>query len=402
MTDTIRRFFPRPKVANEGHRVTTFELLFDLVFVFAFTQVTGFMAHAHSPMGVLQAMIILGLLWWAWSSYGWLANQTHVDEGVVRMGMSVAMIAMFVVSLVIPEAFDDLASGLHGPLVFVAAYAVVRFAHILLYVIAAGSDTALRRQVLKTSTAMLANIALLAAGAVVGGAAQTWFWLGGIAADIVLTYLTSSQGSWRIQSAAHWAERHGLVIILALGESIVAIGVGAAHEAISVPILIGSVLAIVLTVSLWWLYFDVTAIAAEHKLAEQKGVKRAAMATDAYTYLHLLLTAGIVISALGVQDVIAHAADGTPLGLFGASALLGGSSLYLAGHAFFWKRVGGRFMAWRLAGGTLLLALVPVAALLLPLASLAITLAICVAVAATETRRYAELRARVREARTEG
>jgi low temperature requirement protein LtrA len=275
---------------------------------------------------------------------------------------------------------------------------VVRVIHIALYLVAAGADTALRNQVLRTSTAMFASFGLLIVGVLIPEA-QTWFWLAAIAADIVLTYLTSTEGSWRLQSAAHWAERHGLVVILALGESIVSIGVGAAHEAISVPILLGATLAIVLTISLWWLYFDVTAIAAEHLLAEQKGAKRAAMATDAYTYLHLLLISGIVISALGVEQVIAHASDPGPLELFGACALFGGPSLYLAGHAFFWKRVGGTFKPWRLAGGTLLLVLIPVGMLLPALPALAIVVAVCVTVAAIETRRYAEKRAEIRETR---
>ena len=399
MTNAIGRFLPRARVANEGHRATTFELLFDLVFVFAFTQVTEFMAEAHTAIGVLQALMILSLLWWGWSCYAWLANQTHVDESLMRSGMSISMVAMFIVALVVPEAFHDLEGGLFGPAVLVVAYAVVRVIHIGLYVVAAGEDVALRGQVLRTGSALIVTFGLLTAGALIGGQAQVWFWLAAIVADITLTYLTSTEGSWRLQSAAHWAERHGLVVILALGESVVAIGVGAAHEAISVPILVGAVLAILLTISLWWLYFDVTAIAAEHKLAEQKGQARAAMATDAYTYLHLLLIAGIVISALGVEEVIAHAADDEPLGLFAACALFGGPSLYLAGHAFFWKRVGGSFKVWRLAGGTLLLALIPLGMLLQPVLSLAIVVAVCVTVAAIETRRYAGFRARIRETR---
>ena len=398
MTDVVRSFFPRPKTANEGHRVTTFELLFDLVFVFAFTQVTEFMAEGHSALGVLQAFLILGYLWWGWASYGWLANQTHVDEGIMRIGMAIAMVAMFVVALVIPEAYDDLEGGLFGPTVFVVAYVVIRVVHLTLYFIAAQDDAALRRQVLRTGGALMIGAALLVTGALIGGEAQIWIWAVAIATDMLLTYLTSRGGNWRLQSAAHWAERYGLIIILALGESIVSIGVGAAHEAISVPLLIGSVLAITLTISLWWLYFDVTAIAAEHKLAEQKGEARVAMATTAYTYVHLLLVTGIVISALGVETVISHVDDGH-LDLFGASALFGGTSLYLAGHALFWKRVGGTWKVWRLAGGTALLALLPVGAMVHPLVALGIVVAVAVAVSATETRRYATKRAQIRETR---
>ena len=398
MTDAVRSFFPRPKTANEGHRVTTFELFFDLVFVFAFTQVTEFMAESHSALGVLQAMLVLGYLWWGWASYGWLANQTHVDEGVVRLGMTVAMISMFVVALVIPEAFTDLEGGLYGPIVFVVAYLVVRFVHPVLYLIAAGDDAALRRQVVRTGGSLAVGGSLLLVGALLGAPWQTWIWLAAFIADVTLTYLTSRGGSWRVQSVAHWAERHGLIIILALGESVISIGAGAAHEPISVALLVGALLAILLTIALWWLYFDVTAIAAEHHLAEAKGERRAAMATDAYTYVHLLLVAGIVISALGVESVLSHI-DDDHLGWFGASALFGGTSLYLAGHALFWKRVGGTWKVWRLAGGTALLALLPLGAIVQPIVALGIVVAIAVAVAATETQRYATKRAQVRENR---
>jgi low temperature requirement protein LtrA len=383
---SARPFFPRPKVSDEGHRVTTFELLFDLVFVFAFTQVTGFMAHAHSAVGVLQAMIILILLWISWAAYGWLANQTHVDEGIVRLGMSGAMVAMFVIALVIPEAFDDLEGGLSGPLVLVGAYFVVRIIHSALYLVAAGDDAALRRQILRTATGILVSVGLLLAGALLGGEAQTWFWLAAVVADGVLIYATSAGGDWRVHSAAHWSERHGLVVILALGESIVAIGVGAANEAISVAILVGVLLAITLTISLWWVYFSRVAAAAEHLLARSQGVRRAQLASDAYTYLHFLMIAGIVISALGVEEAIAHADDGEPLGLFGACALFGGTALYVAGNAFFWRRMSGKWNGWQFGTATALIALIPVALVLPALGCLALVAALVITTAALQRR----------------
>jgi low temperature requirement protein LtrA len=378
-------------VSNETHRVTTFELLFDLVFVFAFTQVTGFMSHSHTALGVLQAMIILGILWWSWCSYAWLANQTHVNEGVVRVGMCVAIVAMFVVALVIPEAFEDLEGGLSGPVVLVVAYFVVRLIHVLLYVLAAGEDARLRMQVIRSSVAMFSGTALLLVGAIVGGPWQTWFWLAGIAVDILLTYTTSSGGDWRIQSPVHFAERFGLIVMLALGESIVATGVGAAQEPVSVDILAGCALAVILTLSLWWVYFDGADAVGERALAKAQGVQRAGIATDAYTYLHFLLIAGVIISALGVESVISHVTEHEPFGLFGAAALFGGTSLYLAGHALFWRRICGRWARWRLAGAALLLALIPLGAVLLPLLALALAVVVTAATAAIDRMRSREL-----------
>ncbi|MDQ4138267.1 MAG: low temperature requirement protein A [Actinomycetota bacterium] len=388
----------RFRTSDESHRVTTFELFFDLVFVFAFTQVTHYMADTHSAMGVLQAMIILGILWWSWVSYSWLANQTFVDEGLVRIGMSVAMGAMFLVALVIPEAFDDFPGGLHAPLVFAVSYFVVRLVHLLLYLGAASDDRPLQRQILVTFSAMTVGTGFILAGALIGGRAQTWLWLTGLVLDVVITYLTARGGNWRVHSAVHWAERFGLVVILALGESVVAIGVGVAREPISTSILLGSLLAIALAIGLWWLYFDVIAIAAEHELARRRGTERADLAIDGYTYLHFLLIAGIVISALGVEQAMHHVDDTKPLGLFASIALLGGTSLYLAGHAAFWRRAGGSLKSMRLAAGTLLLALIPLAAGIPALPALALVVAVVVAVAAVETIRYAQKRAEVRGA----
>ncbi|MCU1513259.1 MAG: low temperature requirement protein [Microbacteriaceae bacterium] len=376
-----------------------FELLFDLVFVFAFTQVTDFMANDHSAVGVLRAITVLATLWIGWASYGWLSNQSHVDEGVMRIGFGVAMATMFVVALVIPESYKDLPGGLSGPLVFVIAYFIVRLVHIVLYVFVAGGDVLLRRQVLRTSLSVLATVAILVVGALVGGPAQTWIWLGSVVVDGVLIYATSAGGNWRIDSASHWSERHSLVVILALGESVVAIGVGAAHEPISAPILLGSALAIVLTISLWWLYFDTISTAAERVLAEEKGQRRAAMATDAYTYIHFLLILGIVISALGVEIVVAHAVRPGALGFFAAIALFGGTSLYLAGHAAFWRRVGGTWKVFRIIGATLLLAVIPLGAAMQPLAALAAAVAIVVATAVAESIRYSRHRAEIRAVR---
>ncbi|MHA7278223.1 low temperature requirement protein A [Arthrobacter sp. MDT2-2] len=383
-------------MSDESHRVTTFELFFDLVFVFAFTQVTGFMAHEHSFFGVLQGMIILTLLWWSWVSFSWLSNQTHVDEGIMRFGLSAVMVAMFIASLAIPEAFHDLDGGLSGPLVLALAYVVVRVLHVTLYAYAAGDDHPLRRQVAKTAGGMILGSVLILTGALVGGAAQTWFWLAGVGVDAGITYLTSTKGDWRVHSAAHWTERYGLVVILALGESIVAIGVGASQEPVSIAILAGAVLGVALSICLWWLHFDVTAIAAEHRFAALRGAERSSAAVDAYTYLHLPLVAGIVLTALGVEDVLAHVYETENFGALGSFALFGGAALYLLGSAAFWRRVGGGWKKWRLGGAVILLLLIPAASPLAPLAALALVTTVAGLLVAAESTLYAESRSSIR------
>lgn len=384
------------RVSAEGHRVSTFELFFDLVFVFAFTQTTELMSHERSAYEVLQGLIILGLLWWSWVTYSWLCNQAHADEGVMRVGMLAAMATMFLATLAIPEAFSDPEGGMSGPLVLAVTYALVRVIHTTLYIIAAYDDRPLRGQIIRSSAATVVGSSLIIAGALIGGQAQTWLWLAGLLADLALTYTLARGGDWRIHSAAHWTERYGLIVMLALGESIIALGVGASELPVDTAILIGALLGIGLSVCLWWLYFDMTALQAEHIFAGLQDRERASMATDAYSYLHFLIIAGIILSALGVETALAHIDDEIRFGWFGSTHLLGGTALYLVGHALFWKRVGGTWKRWRLLTAALLLALIPVGALVPPLAAMVLVVGVCCALVAFETTMYAEDRATVR------
>jgi low temperature requirement protein LtrA len=365
------------ETSREGDRATPLELFFDLIYVFAFTQVSALMAEGHDGIAVLQGLVILALIWWSWTSYTWLANQAHADRGVVRIAMMLAIALMFLVSLVIPEAYDDLEGGLFAPLVFVVAYVLVRVVHGVAYVIAAGSDTALRRQiVVSLGAAMVPSSALLVIGALVGSPYQVWIWLVAILLDLALVYFTSREGNWRVNSLTHAAERHGLVIILALGESVVAIGIGVAHEPVSTSIIIGSVLSVALAVGLWWVYFHHFAVKTEHAIGERTGVHRAQVVSDAYTYLHLSLVAGVVLAALGVEQAMHSIDELHVLGLFGGFALGGGVALYIAGTGFIWRRVAGEWALIRFAGATLCVLLVPLLAVLPAIVGLAVIAAI--------------------------
>jgi low temperature requirement protein LtrA len=379
---------------SEEDTATTFELFFDLVYVFAMTQVTGYMVHAHDALGVLQGLLVLALLWWTWCAYAWLGNQARADTGVVRA--ATAMAALFVVALTIPEAWDDAEGGLYGPLVLVGAYLLVRCVHLSVYALAARGDPGLRRQLAISWGPTLAGAVLLVAGVLLGGQLQTVFFAGALVVDWGGIYLTSRQGNWRIHSAPHWTERHGLFIILAIGESVVAIGVGAAGQPISTPLLAAAVLGIVAALCLWWLYFDVVSRTAEHRLRDARGQARVRMALEAYTYGHFPIVAGIIVGAVGVEGVLAHAGDGEPLGLFYAAALYGGFALYLAGHLLFKQRMYAALSVPRvLTVGVLLLAL-PAATFLPPLVGLLGLVLLLGVLIGVETRRYAALRAGVR------
>lgn len=356
-------------LSREGDRVTTLELFFDLAFVFAFTQLSRLMAQEHSALGILQALVILALLWWAWTSYGWLTNIAHADQGVVRVAMIVGMTAMFVAGIVVLEAYDDLPGGLFGPLVFVAAYLVARITHAIVFIRLTAPQY--RRRTLLTMTLSIVPVGgLLIAGAL-GGPWQIWITLAAVVIEPVVSSRTSAGIAWPVRSTSHFTERHGLIVILALGESILGIGTGAATEPISVGILVGVVLAMLICIALWRAYFARLSGAAEHALLTVPEAQRGRAATIAYTYVHFLLVGGIVVAALGLEVAVAHVESPEGLGFFGAAALCGGVACYLAGTAVFARRLLGTWSPIRLAIAAAFVALTPVIGILPPLWALA-------------------------------
>jgi low temperature requirement protein LtrA len=377
---------PRSAVARE-HRVSNFELLFDLVFVFAFTQVTGLMVVAHTAESVLQALIVLVLVWGSWTSYAWLANHLRSDGGVLRGGLTVAMVLMFVLALAIPGAFHPPGADPSSAIVLVVCFVLVRVVHNVIYLAAAGDDRALRRQVLLTNGISIpVTLALLLTGALLGGTWQPWIWLAAAVADAAIVAVTSIGGAWRIHSPAHWAERFGLVVMLALGESVVSIGVGVASEPLRWQVLVGAVLSIAGAVVLWWLYFHRVSAGAEHALARLEGVERADAATVGYTYLHFAVVAGIIVTATGIETTMHEITSSDPLGWFGAAALAGGVALYQAATVFVWFRMTGTWLIVRLGVSTALLPGVVIAAVIPPVAALGIVVLLGTALNLVERR----------------
>ena len=275
-------------------RVTPLELFFDLVFVLALTQCTALMADDASWGGLGKGLLVLGLLWWSWVGYAWLTSVVDPEEGAVRFAIFAAMAALLVVALCVPEAFGD--SGL----LFAVAYGAVRFGQIALFVLASRDDPALRSSV----RAWLAARPRRAAGgrrrAVRRPTTQAAFWTVALLLDMLEPYLFGSEG-WKL-APSHFAERHGLIVIIALGESIVAIGVGAEAD-VDAGVVAAAVLGIVVAAALWWLYFDVVALVAERRLSNATvGREQNEIARDSFSYLHFPMVAGIVLLALGLEE----------------------------------------------------------------------------------------------------
>jgi low temperature requirement protein LtrA len=373
-------------VLREGDRVTPLELFFDLVFVLALTQCTALMADDPTWAGMAQGILVLGVLWWSWVGYAWLTSVVDPEEGAVRLTIFAAMAAFLVAALCVPEAFDDYA------LLFACAYAVVRAAQIALFILASRDDPALRHSVVGLAGSTAIGVGLLVAASFADGALQGGVWLLALLLDMGGPYLFGSEG-WKLVPS-HFAERHGLIIIIALGESIVAIGVGS-EAGIDAGIVAAAALGIVVAGALWWLYFDVVALVAERRLSKAaEGRERNEIARDSYSYLHFPMVAGIVLLALGLKKTIGDVEE--PLKLVPAAALLGGTAVYLLAHVAFRLRNVHRFSGQRLGCAVLLIALVPIAVELPSLATLGLLAAVLVALIAYEAVVFAELRDRLR------
>jgi low temperature requirement protein LtrA len=382
---------PRPAhrvsaVMREDERVTPLGLFFDLVFVLALTQCTTLVAHTPTWGGMLKGVLVLGMLWWSWVGYAWLTSVVDPEEGAVRLVIFVAMGAFLVSALCVPGAFGSEA------LLFACAYAVVRTAHIVLFMLASRDDPALRKSVLGLagSTAVGAGLLFVAAASADGLRLAMW----GLALllDAGGPFLFGQDG-WKLVPG-HFAERHGAIVIIALGESIVAIGVGA-KATIDAGVVAAALLGVIVAAALWWVYFDVTAIVAGRRLAKAaEGRERNEIARDSYSYLHFPMVAGIALIAVGLKRTIGHVDE--PLKLVPAATLLGGAATYLLAHVAFRLRNMHTLSVRRLACAVVLLALLPAGATMPALVTLGILTALLVALIAYEALRYADSRDRVR------
>jgi low temperature requirement protein LtrA len=365
-------------------RVAPLELFFDLVFVFALTQVTLLMSNHPTWEGLGQGLLVLALLWWAWGAYAWLTNYIAADEGVERLLMFAVMGAFLLAALAVPEAYGDEA------LLFAIAYAVARWLHIFIWA-EANDDVDTGEAIVRLARTALPAPLLLIVGALFGGTVQAVVWVVALAIDFAGPFVFGVRG-FQV-SAGHFAERFGLIVIIALGESIVAIGAGLEGE-VDGGVLVAAALGLTVACGLWWAYFDVVALVAEGRFRQSEGHERARMARDSYSYLHLPMIAGIVLVALGVKKTIGDVDK--PLDTVPAVALFGGIALYYAAHVGSRLRLIGTLNKERALAVVLCLALIPVGTEVDAVVALALAAAVTSALIAYEAIRYAESRRRIR------
>ncbi len=382
-----RPHLPRMTAARrDTESVVPLELFFDLVFVLAFTQCTALMAGESTWVGIARGMLLLAVLWWAWVGYAWLTSVIDPEEGAVRLVMFAAMAALLVAALCGPEAFGDRA------LTFAIAYGVVRAAHIVLFALASRDDPELRHSVIGLAVSSALGVGILVGASFLDGAVQAAVWSLAVLVDFGGPALFGSAG-WRLVPG-HFAERHNLIIILALGESIIALGIGSTIE-LTPGVVTAAVLGLFLAAALWWIYFDVVAIVTQRRLvAAAAGRERNQLARDSYSYLHFPMVAGIVLAALGLEATIAHVDE--PLDEVRAFALLGGVAIYLLAHVALRLRNAHTLNRQRFLLALILLALIPLALEISALATLGIVNVLAWLMIAFENSRYDERRTQLR------
>jgi low temperature requirement protein LtrA len=354
---------PQSSIAEPSRRVTMFELFFDLVFVFAVTRVTGLVLENPTAAGMGRGLIVLALLWWAWGAYAWLTNAVDTNSTSSRAVILAAMGAMLIVAIAVPQA-----SGINA-LAFALCYFAVRALHLVLFAVAGGSQN--RAAILRLAPGNLAASVLLIIGVFLPPGVQIGLWVAAVVIDYG-TPLVTGVGGFTVH-AAHFVERHSLVVIIALGESIVSIGAGVLRleqPRITLTITGAVLLSVAVIGGFWWAYFDREAELTERVLSMAQGARRAHYARDIFSYLHLPLVAGVVFVAVGIEGVIAHPLEGLH-GVYPV-CLGGGCALFLAGLGSVRRRRGHRFRLDHLVGVLVCLATIPLASRLPGMLTLAV------------------------------
>src|SRR4051794_10089298 len=374
--------FQRKGVAGEAQHATALELFYDLVFVFAVTQVSHLLLAHLTWEGAGQAAIVLLAVWWSWNYTTWVTNELDPESPVVRLVLIALMLASLLMSIAIPGAFGGRAA------LFACSYVAIQVGRHLFLTFGAEERNTLEREAAgRILTWFCAAGALWIAGAYATGTARTLLWLAALLLDygapLVLYWVPGrprmSGDRWVVETS-HFAERFGLFVIIALGESIVVTGATTADLELTAVRLVALAIAFLGAAALWWLYFTSVAARAEHALAE--AADRTLLARDAYTYGHVLIVAGIILAAVGDEIVIAHPTE--ELSSAELIAVVGGPVLYLLAHVVLRLRVTGAISRRRLGGALACVAAGVLGSVLPAVAVAGLLLAVLVGVAVAD------------------
>jgi low temperature requirement protein LtrA len=366
--------------------VVPLELFFDLVFVFALTQITGLLASEPTWAGLGRGLAVIAAIWWAWVGYTWLGTAVDPEEGWVRFAFFAAIAAMFFVALATRDPFG------RDAVLFAAAYLAVRAIHVGVFLAVARHDAAFRRSIVSMVPSFIGGPILLIVAAYSSDPPRAALWAVALLIDFGGPLLGGADG-WRM-TPAHFTERHGLIVIIAIGESIVSVGVGIAEADLTAPRMWSALALISLTCALWWIYFDVVAIVGERTLSALRGREQNELARDSYSYLHLPMVCGIVLLALAAKS-----ASGEPtkaLSMVKSTALFGGVAMYLLALSLFRLRNLGHINIQRIVAAAVLIAVIPVGHRLEGAWAVAMAAAVVWMLVLFELNRFSELRRQIR------
>ncbi len=363
---------------SDAGRVTTLELFFDLVFVFTITQLTAVLYHDVSWRSLLQVVLMLGVIFWMYGGYAWMTNAVTADTTARRLLLLGGMAGYFVLALAIPDAFGG--SGL----AFGLAYLAIVVVHTTFFMRATSASVV--SAIVRLAPWNLTSALVVVAGGAIGGTAQYLLWAFACAFAWLTPVIRGITG-FSIEPS-HFVERHGLVIIVAIGESVIAIGIGASHLAVDGPLVVAAVLGLALSACLWWLYFGGDDERAERALAAMEPIRRAHGALFGFGYWHLPMLLGIVTIAAAERIGLAH--PFSALEWSSAALLAGGTALFLAGDVLFRRELGIGRSDLRLGAAVLAVATTPLGASVSPaaqIAALVVLLAAAIAAEPTWTER---------------
>ena len=373
--------------AEEDERTTSYlELFFDLVFVFAITQVTSLILEDTSAAGFARAALVLALVWWAWSAYAWMTNAIDIENVVTRLIVLAAMASAFFMALAVPDAYQD--EGVW----FAVAYFTVRVLNTTLFSWGVRHDLPQLGATFRLAPWFLAAAFVALAGGFADGDNRAYFWIASLTIDVVGT-LTVARANWRV-SPSHFAERFGLIVIIALGESIVAIGLATSDLERDLAFALSVVIAFAGVAALWWAYFDFTAVAAERALRRASPEARGVLARDVFTFFHYPIVLGIILYAVAAKKTLAHPSD--PLSEAGRWALGLGIAIFLSGFVLARFRVIRRIAWERVIAGAAALVVAVTLDGTDAIVTLTVVIAILVICVAIETVRLRDVRAEVK------
>jgi low temperature requirement protein LtrA len=346
--NTVSAAGRRPLTTTKDQSATFIELFFDVVFVYAVTQTVALVHGDLSWAGMGRAVLVFWLVWWAWTQYTWALNSADTAHPAVDAVMLVATAIAFLMAVTVPDAFGDAGAW------FAATYIVVRAIGLGLYGRVAWEDVAKRAAVRRFAVFSLGGLAAVAAGGMVEGEARAWLWAVALLLDLVAAALAGTAEGWDVRPD-HFGERHGLFVIIALGESLIVAAAGLTGAELTTQTVAVAILSVSVTAALWWSYFIGFKPAADEALTRRDGMERTHFARDAYSFLHFPLVFGIVLLAVAIEEAVAHPHEPLPVGA--SVALAGGVVLFVGATAAVLRRGGYPLARMRL----LILAAVAVA-----------------------------------------